>query len=483
MKQICLHFEIHQPTYLRRYRFFDIATNHYYYDSYANADHISEVAERSYIPALSCFLEMARRYEGQFKFSIGLSGVASEMLESNAPEVIDLLKELGKTGCCEFTAVPYSYGLSALYNEDVFKSQVQRQMDRIKELFGATPTVLSNTELLYDDDIATQVASMGFKGILTEGAKHVLGWKSSHYVYSAGNAPKLGVLLRDFKLSDDISLRFSDPTWSEYPLFADKYVGWIDQMPEEEQIFNIFMNLEALGMTQPLSSNILEFLKALPEIAREKGIGFITPGEAFDTLKPVGEVYVPFPMTWLDEERDTSSLIGNSMQREAISKLYSVADRVLMCRDRRIKQEFDLLQSSDYFHMMSTKNTGIPVDRGFYDSAYDAFTNYMNILGDFIKRVDSLFPVDIENEELNALLTTIRNQDAEIQKLTRMLETGKGAVEETSPKKAAVRKSAPSKAKKPAAAPKEAAAADVKAEETVKEEKPKSKTKTKAAKK
>lgn len=443
MKKICLHFAIHQPILLRRYRFFDIATDHYYYDDYANADRIESVTEKSYIPALSCLLELARRYNGFFKCSIGLSGVAADQLENHAPEVMDLLKELNQTGCCEFTAVPYSYGLASLYNSDVFRDQMMRQVDRMQELFGCRPKVVSNTDLLYDDEIGLAVADMGFKGILTEGAKHVLGWKSPHYVYASGSCPKLGVLLRDFKLSDDVSLRFSDTTWSEYPLMADKYVDWIAQMPEEEQVMNIFMELSAIGISQPLSSNILEFFRALPEMARQKGVGFITPTEAFSSLKPVGMADVPYPMTWMDEERDTSSLLGNLMQREAAEKLYSVADRVLLCDDRRIKLDFDFLQSSDNFRMMTTKNSGVGIDRSFYESAYDAFTNYMNILGDFIKRVDSLYPIDVDNEELNALLTTIRNQEKEIVDLRHQMEQAKHVREvEVTPKRKVTRKSA-----------------------------------------
>ena len=308
--------------------------------------------------------------------------------------------------------------------------------------------------MLYDDEIGAIVADMGYKGMLTEGAKHVLGWKSPHYVYHCNMNPKLKLLLRDFKLSDDISLRFSNSEWNEYPLFADKYIRWIDELPQDEQVVNIFMELGALGLAQPLSSNILQFLKALPAQAKEKGITFSTPIEVITKLKSVSQIDVPYPMTWVDEERDTSCWLGNSMQREAFNKLYSRAERVLLCQDRRVKMDFDYLQASNNFRFMTTKNNGLGMDRGIYESAYDAFTNYMNILGDFIKRVDSLYPSDIDNEELNSLLTTIRNQDHEIEELHKELNKYKNQlpVEEEKPVKAKpAKKAAKPAAKKPAA--------------------------------
>ena len=422
MRTICLYFEIHQICHLKRYRFFDIGTNHYYYDDYANETSINDVAERSYIPALSTLIDMVKNSNGAFKVALSISGVALEQLEINAPAVVDLLHQLNDTGCCEFLAEPYSHGLSSLANEECFKEEVMRQCAKMKQMFGKAPKVLRNSSLIYSDEIGATVASMGFKGMLTEGAKHILGWKSPHYVYHCNMNPKLKLLLRDYKLSDDISLRFSNSDWSEYPLFADKYIGWIDALPQEEQVVNIFMELSALGMAQPLSSNILEFLKALPTCAKEKGITFSTPTEVVTKLNAVSQLDVPYPMSWLDEERDTSCFLGNVMQREAFDKLYSVAERVHMCTDRRIKQDWDYLQANDNFRFMTTKQSGVSIYRSIYDSPYDAFTNYMNILGDFIKRVDSLYPEDIDNEELNALLTTIKNQGDEIAALQKTLD-------------------------------------------------------------
>ncbi len=456
MRTICLYFEIHQIIHLKRYRFFDIGGTHYYYDDYANEAGINEVAERSYIPALSALIEMAKNSGGAFKVALSVSGVALEQLEMYAPAVVDLLHQLNDTGCCEFLAEPYSHGLSSLANEDCFREEVMRHAEKMKQMFGKQPKVFRNSSLIYSDEIGSVIASMGFKGVLTEGAKHVLGWKSPHYLYHCNMNPNLKVLLRDFKLSDDISLRFSNSDWSEYPLFADKYIGWVDALPAEEQVINIFMELSALGMAQPLSSSILEFLKALPACAKERGITFSTPTEIITKLKSVSQVDVPYPMSWVDEERDTSCWLGNNMQREAFNKLYSVAERVHLCNDRRIKQDWDYLQASNNFRFMNTKKSLIPLNRGIYDSAYDAFTNYMNILGDFISRVNSLFPEDMDNEELNSLLTTIRNQGEEIATLRKELEKSqtKLAKEKVTkapdPKAKAPKAPAKAKAEKPA---------------------------------
>ena len=428
MKTICLYFEIHQNIHLKRYRFFDIGKDHYYYDDFENERSITETAERSYIPALNVLIEMARKNPGFFKCAISLSGCAIEQLENHAPQVIELLQQLNETGCVEFLAEPYSHGLSSLANPECFKEEVMRLCKKVNAMFGVMPKVFRNSCLIYTDEIGEMVYGMGFKGMLTEGAKHVLGWKSPHFVYNCCRAPKLKLLLRDYRLSEDISLRFSDPNWSEFPLFADTYMNWIAQLPEEEQVVNIFMELCALGIFQPLSSNILEFMKALPDQARAHGITFSTPSEIFSKIKSAGDLNVTYPISWVDEERDTSSWLGNVMQKEAFNKLYSIADRIRICNDKRIKQDWDYLQATNNFRFMNTKPSSMGGYRGIYESPYDAFTNYMNILGDFITRVNNLYPADMDNEELGALLASIRNQeeelemkDKEIEKLQSML--------------------------------------------------------------
>ena len=435
MKTICLYFEIHQIIHLKRYRFFDIGTDHYYYDDYANETSISNIAENSYIPALKTLIDMARKSEGAFKVALSLSGVGLEQLERYAPQVIDLLQELNETGCVEFIAEPYSHGLASLApnGEQSFREEVKRQVEKINQLFGQKPRIFRNSSLIYDDEIGGLVADMGFKGMLTEGAKHILGWKSPHYLYHCALNPNLKVFTRDYKLSDDISLRFSNPSWEAYPLMADKYMDWIAQSPEEDGVFNIFMELCALGIYQPLSSNILEFLGNLPAAAKERGIGFQTPSEVIKTHKSVSSIEVPYPMSWNDEERDISCWLGNVMQREAFNKLYSIGERVILANDRHIRQDWDYLQASNNFRFMTTKNNAVSMDRGIYESPYDAFTNYMNILGDFLQRVNWALPQDIDTEELNAFQTTISNQDKKIQALEKKVARLKAAAEK--PKK------------------------------------------------
>ena len=468
MKTICLYFEIHQIIHLKRYRFFDIGTDHYYYDDYENERSISDIAQRSYMPALNTLEQMIKENGQYFKVAFSLSGTGIEQLEMHAPQVLEKLQQLNETGCVEFLAEPYSHGLSSLANPDSFARDMKKQVAKIKEYFGQTPKVARNSSLIYSDDIGGQAAAMGFKGMLTEGARHVLGWKSPHYVYNCAIAPNLKLLLRDVTLSDDISLRFNNSEWEGYPLFADNYVKRIADFPEEEQVINIFMELSALGIAQPLSSNILEFLKAIPACAKEKGITFSTPTEICMKMKSVGNLDVPDTLSWVDEERDVSCWLGNPMQREAFNKLYSIADRLRIADDPRLLQDWDYLQASNNFRFMTTKPSNVGLDRGIYSTPFDAFTNYMNILGDFINRVNALYPETIENDELDALLTTIRNQGEEIEKkdkeITRLQAKIDKMQKEEDKLKAKLEKTGEAP-KKPKAAPKKPKAPAKKKEE------------------
>ncbi len=472
MKTVCLYFEIHQNIHLKRYRFFDIGTDHYYYDDYENERSISETAERSYVPALEALIEMAERYGSYFKCAISLSGCAIEQLENHAPQVIELLQKLGETGCVEFLAEPYSHGFSSLKNPECFKEEVTRLCKKVKALFGQEPKIFRNSCLIYSDEIGEMVANMGFKGMLAEGAKHVLGWKSPHFVYHCNRNPNLKLLLRDYSLSEDISFRFNDSSWSEYPLFADTYANWIANLPEEDQVINLFMELCALGIFQPLSSNILEFMKALPEQLKQRGVVFSTPSEICAKIKSVGELNVEYPTSWVDEERDLSPWLGNVMQQEALEKLYSIADRVRICRDRRLMQDWDYLQASNNLRFMSTKPNSYGGYRGIYDSPYDAFTNYMNILGDFITRVKNLYPDEIENEELNSLLTTIKNQSDELTKKDKQIKQLENMLAKLEAKEEAAPKAEKPAAKKAPAKKAPAKKAEPEAEVTPKAEKP-----------
>lgn len=421
MKTICFYFQIHQPFRLKRYRFFDIGNDHYYYDDFSNEDIIHRIAERCYLPANKTLLNIIKASGGKFKVAFSISGLALEQMEIYVPEVIDSFKELAATGNVEFLAETYAHSLSSLGDPDEFTAQVKLHKDKIHSLFGVKPKVFRNTELIYSDEISSLVSSLGFKGMLTEGAKHVLGWKSPNYIYSSAVNPSLKLLLKNSRFSEDLSVRFSDYGWGEYPLTADKFMSWIAETPESEQIINLFMNYETLGSLQPAEAGIFEFFKALPRYAAEKGISFSTPSEVFALLKSVDSISVPYPMSWVDEERDTSSWLGNILQQESFHKLTEVGERVRLGNDRRLKQDWLYLQSSDHFYYMSTKHFG---KTGFspYDNPYDAFNNYMNVLSDFIVRVNAQFPDSIDNEELNSLLTTIKNQGVEIETLQKELD-------------------------------------------------------------
>lgn len=433
MKAISFNFEIHQPMRLKRYRFFDIGNDHYYYDDFLNDDIITRLGQQSYLPAAQTLLKMIEESKGKFRCSISISGTAIEQFEQYVPEMIDALKRLADTGAVEFLATTYAHSLASLADPEEFQLQIKAQCDRIHELFGVTPKVLHNTELIYDDELAPQISAMGFKACLTEGAKHILGWKSPNYVYSAASAPKLKLLLKNDKLSDDIAVRFADGMWTEFPLTADKYMNWVAETPEEEQIVNICLNIETLGGMLPANTGIFQFMEALPRFAAEKGIEFLTPSQVAQKLKAIDSLSVIHPISGADEARDVSAWLGNDLQNEAFRKLYSVAERVRLCDDRRLKQDWWYLQGSDHFYYMSTKHFADgEAHSAFspYETPFQAFTNYMNALADFIVRVEEQYPLSIENEELNALLTTIRNQAREIETLNKELGSMRKNIEQ-----------------------------------------------------
>lgn len=426
MKNICFYFKIHQPYRLKRYRFFDIGNDHYYYDDFADEEIISRLAENSYLPMCDTLLDMIKESNGTFKCAISISGTALEQLQVYEPDVIERLKQLAATGCVEFLAGTYAHSLASLEDPEEFIREVKMEQDMLKGTLDVTPKTFANTELIYDDDIASMVYGMGFKSCLTVGAKHVLGWKSPNYVYNAATAPKLKLLLTNDKLSDDVARNFNNPEWSEYPLTADKYMDWIAALPEEEQVVNLYFSMDTFGSFLPAATGIFQFMKALPRFAAERNISFAMPNEVTGKLKPVGEISVLHPISDIDEARDISAWKGNGLQNEALTKLYGVAERVSLCTDRKLKQDWEYLQGSDHFYYMSTKNLADGASHAAfspYDSPFAAFTNYMNVLADFLVRVEEQYPESIDNEELNSLLLTIRNQAAEIESLNKEVKT------------------------------------------------------------
>ena len=422
MKTICFYFQIHQPFRLRRYRFFDIGNNHYYYDDFQNEEIFHRISEKCYLPANRAIMEMIRKSGGKFKVAFSISGTALEQMEIYAPEVIDSFRELAGLGCVEFLAETYAHSLASIGDPEEFKAQVRMHTEKVKALFGVEPKVFRNTELIYSDDISELVYELGFEGMLTEGAKHVLGWKSPNYVYASAIRPQLKLLLKNDRFSEDLSIRFDDHSWKEYPLTADKYISAISATAEGEKIINAFMNYEVLGSMHAADTGIFDFFKALPQYAERNDITFSLPSEIFAQTRPVDSISVPYPMSWVDEEKDCSSWLGNVLQQEAFRKLNEISERVRLCENRRIKHDWIYLQSSDHLYYMSTKHYNLFSP---YDNPYDAFNNYMNVLSDFILRVEAQFPSSIENEELNSLLTTIQNQGDEITRLKKELEAAR----------------------------------------------------------
>ena len=408
MRNICFYFQIHQPMRLKRYRFFDIGQDHYYYDDFQTEDHIRKVAEQSYLTANKTIAEMIRSSNGKFKCSFSISGITLEQLEQYAPEVIDSFKELSKTGSVEFLAEPYAHSLASVFDADEFKRQVTLHANKIEELFGKRPATFFNSELIYSDQIGETVAEMGYKTMMIDEAKHVMGWKSPNYIYKHAYLPKLKLLVRNNKLSDDLAFRFTHQS-----LTAEKFIAWIAALPVEEKTINLGMGYDVFGHINSANTGIFEFLKALPYFSMEQQMNFVLPSDYVKKTDAVDALTVPFPMSWVGNDKDLTPWTGNDLQQEALNKLYAVSERVNLCNDKPLQHDWLMLQSSDHFRYMSHKD---PYGTN-YESAYDAFMNYMNILADFLERVEAQYPTTIDNEELNELLKTINSQEREIEGL------------------------------------------------------------------
>ena len=394
MKSICLYFQVHQPLRLRRYRFFDIGNDHYYYDDFTNESIMRKLANECYLPTNRILLDLIKANKKKFKISFSVTGVALDQFEQYAPEVIESFKALSGTGCVEFLAETYSHSLAAMKDQNEFKAQVKAHSTRIRELFGKKPKVFRNTELIYSDKIGKTVASMGYQAMLTEGAKHVLGWKSPNYLYCNALNPKLKLLMRNYILSDDIAFRFSSEGWKEWPLTVDKFVNWIGDFNEKEDVVNIFMDYETFGEHQKKESGIFEFLKCLPKaVLDDNKYKFATPCEVVAEYRPIAVAHVPNTISWADEERDLSAWLGNDLQDEAFNKLYELRDDVLMLQDEHLMKDWNYLQCSDHFYYMCTKffsDGNVHSYFNPYNSPYDAFINYMNVLSDFKIRISEL---------------------------------------------------------------------------------------------
>ena len=391
-KSICLYFQVHQPARLRLYRFFDIGKDSHYYDDFANRTILRRVAQKCYLPMNALLLELIEANKGAFKVAFSISGTVLEQFDRYAPEVLESFRKLAQTGHVEFLSETYYHSLAALASEAEFKHQVLKHKEAIEHYFGVTPKTFRNTELIYSDAIGEMVYEMGFKTMLTEGAKHGLGWKSPNFVYTGAQAPGLKLLLKNSGLSDDIAFRFSDRTWSDWPLTSEKYLSWVKAAAQNEDIVNLFMDYETFGEHQKAASGIFEFMRALPAAVIADGeFEFVTPSQAAKKHRPVGELDVFDPISWADEERDVTAWLGNELQNDAFNKLYDQTEKLGLLNDEALWADFGHLQESDHFYYMCTKffSDGA-VHKYFnpYDTPYEAFINYMNVLSDFILRDD-----------------------------------------------------------------------------------------------
>lgn len=390
-KSICLYFQVHQPTRLRLYRFFDIGKDSHYYDDFANRTILKRIATKCYLPMNELLLEAVKENKGKFKCAFSISGSAIEQFARYAPEVLDSFKALADTGCVEFLCETYNHSLAALGSHQEFEHQVLKHKAAVEKYFGVTPKTFRNTELIYSDSIGKDVYDLGFKTMLTEGARHIMGWMSPDYVYNNEYKSGLKLLLRNYALSDDIAFRFSDKNWSEWPLTAEKYLGWLKA--SDGEIVNLFMDYETFGEHQDASCGIFDFMKALPKlIVKDPDLEFVTPSRAATKHRSVGDLSVPEPISWADEERDLSAWLGNELQQDAYNKLYALEEKLSLLDDEALWADYGHLQESDHFYYMCTKffSDGEVHSRfNPYATPYEAFINYMNVLSDFTIRVNN----------------------------------------------------------------------------------------------
>ena len=391
-KSICIYFQIHHPERLRKYQFFDIGKKHNYFDNYANRSELEDLAENCYLPANALLLDLIKKYEGKFKVAFSISGSAIDQLEMHTPEVIRSFQELAQTGQVEFLAETYSHSLASLSEDtDEFELQVKRHSATIKELFGKKPVTFRNTSLIYSDKIGKRVADLGFKTMLTDGAKHVLGWKSPNFVYKNALDENLNLLLKNSKLSDDIAIRFSDRNWSEYPLTSEKYADWVSHSLQDTEVLNLFMNYEVIGHYNRAESGIFDFLRYfIQQIAENPNYQFLLPKEVTKKHTAKDILPVPYPISWTDEERDITSWLGNELQKEAFTELFKIQPLVKKKKNAELNEDYSRLQASEHFYFMRTKLfSGADYHKYIlpYESPYEAFINYMNVLSDFIERV------------------------------------------------------------------------------------------------
>ena len=391
MASICFYFQLHQPLRLRHYTVFD--KNDQYFDDYKNASICRKVANKCYLPANRLLLDIIRKYDGRFKIAYSITGVLLEQLLSFSPEVMSTFDAMAETGCVEFLAETYYHSLSYLYSRNEFIEQVNKHAETIEHFFGQKPRVFRNTELIYNNNLAELVESTGkFDAILAEGADFILGFRSPNFVYRPYGCSKLKLLLKNYSLSDDIAFRFSNRHWSQWPLTADKFARWISDV--NGNVVNLFMDYETFGEHQWKDTGIFDFMRHLPEqILKHPDNDFKTPSEIVQSYEPVDVIDVPHLISWADTERDLSAWLGNAMQSNAVHELYQLEKKVKKTGDEKIIADWRKLQTSDHFYYMCTKYFADgDVHKYFnpYDSPYDSYINFMNVLSNLDARCSTL---------------------------------------------------------------------------------------------
>ena len=391
MASVCFYFQIHQPYRLRRYSVFD--TDRDYFDDARNLELLRKVAAKCYLPANQLFLELIKAHEGRFRIAYSVTGVALEQFSEHMPEVIASFKALADTGCVEFLDETYHHSLAFLYSREEFRQQIELHRRQIKELFSQEPRVFRNTELIYNNDLAHFISHMGYDAIVTEGADHVLGFRSPNFVHRPPHTPNLRLLMKNYRLSDDIAFRFSNRSWQQWPLTAEKFAKWVNQINGNGNVCNLFFDYETFGEHQWAETGIFDFVRHLPgEVLRHGENGFLTPSQVIDAYQPVGEIDVPHMISWADTERDLSAWLGNAMQSNALHELYKLEAPVKESQNQQLISDWRRLTTSDHFYYMCTKYYADgEVHKYFnpYESPYDSYINFMNVLDNVKTRANA----------------------------------------------------------------------------------------------
>ncbi|MFH0875850.1 MAG: glycoside hydrolase family 57 protein [archaeon] len=391
MPDICFYFQVHQPYRMKKYKIFDIGKKESYFDDQKNKEIMQKVTRKCYLPTNNLMHKLIKENNGRFKISYSITGSAIEQFEKYAPEVIRSFKDLADTGCVEFLSETYYHSLSFLYSKEEFVRQVMMHKQKMVELFNARPTVFRNTELIFNNELANFLQGLGYKAVLAEGADHILGWRSPNFIYKARTAPNIKLLLKNYKLSDDIAFRFSNKDWNEWPLNVEKYADWVSSA--NGNTINLFMDYETFGEHQWEHTGIFNFLAHLPKTLLNRGINFNFPSEAAQKNESVGELDIHSPVSWADVERDLSAWLGNKMQQTALSEIYKMEAAVRKTNDSKIIDDWRKLTTSDHFYYMCTKwfSDG-DVHKYFnpYDTPYDSYISYMNILNDLAHRINKI---------------------------------------------------------------------------------------------